>query len=88
MLKNKLGENSPIPKFIHLKIWRRDGVESLTTLEEGEFKVHIGGCISWLHTWHSRNLLFNLINLSIDKIYMPLYYDNAVNLHALMYKML
>ena len=41
MLKNKLGENSPIIKFIHLKIRRRDGVESLTNLEEGEFKVPI-----------------------------------------------
>ena len=46
MFKNKLGEDSPIPKFIHLKIRRRDGVESLTTLEEGEFKVPIDGCIS------------------------------------------
>ena len=24
---------------MYLKIWRRDGVESLTTLEEGEFKA-------------------------------------------------
>ena len=67
MLKNKLGEDSPIPKFIPLKIrrWdhgrtsrfdveimsnlkirRRDGIESLTTLEEGEFKVPIDNCIS------------------------------------------
>ena len=45
MLKNKLGEDLPIPKFIHLKIWRRNGVESLTTLEEGEFRVPIDGCI-------------------------------------------
>ena len=45
MFKNKLGEDSRIPKFIHLKIRRQDGVESLTTLEEGEFKVHIDGCI-------------------------------------------
>ena len=37
MLENKLGEDSPIPKFMHLKIRRRDDVESLTTLEEGEF---------------------------------------------------
>ena len=41
MLKNKLGKNSPIPEFIHLKIRRQNGVESLTTLEEGEFKVLI-----------------------------------------------
>ena len=46
MFKNKLGEDSPIPKFIHLKIRRRGGVESLMTLEEGEFKVPIDGCIS------------------------------------------
>ena len=38
MLKNELGEDSPIPKFIHLKIRHQDGVESLTNLEEGEFK--------------------------------------------------
>ena len=44
MFKNKLGEDSP--KFTHLKIWRQDGVESLTTLELGEFKVPIGGCMS------------------------------------------
>ena len=47
MFKNKLGEDSPIQKFIHLKIRRQDGVESLTTLEEGEFKVPIDGCISY-----------------------------------------
>ena len=46
MFKNKLREDSSIPNFKHLKIRRRDGVESLTTLEEGEFKVPIDGCIS------------------------------------------
>ena len=50
MFKNKIGEDSPIPKFIYLKIRRRDGVESLTTLEEGEFKVPIDGCISYITT--------------------------------------
>ena len=45
MFKNKLGEDSPILKFEHLKIRRRDGVKSLTTFEEGEFKVSIDGCI-------------------------------------------
>ena len=45
MSKNKIGEDSPIPKFIYLKIRRRDGVESLMTLEEGELKVPIDGCI-------------------------------------------
>ena len=46
MSRNKIGENSPIPKFIYLKIRRRDSVKFLTTLEEGEFKVPIDGCIS------------------------------------------
>ena len=32
----------------HPKIRRWDGVESLTTLEEGEFKVPIDGCINML----------------------------------------
>ena len=55
MFKNKLGEDSPIPTFKHLKIRRRDGVESLTILEEGEFKVPIDGCIK--EKVHSRNTL-------------------------------
>ena len=46
MSKNKIGEDSPIPKFIYLKIRRQDGVESLATLEEGDFKVSIDGYIS------------------------------------------
>ena len=46
MSKNEIGQDSPIPKFIYLKIRRRDGVESLAILEEGEFKVPIDGCIS------------------------------------------
>ena len=46
MSKNKIGQDSPIPKFIYLKIRRRYGVESLTILEEGEFKVTIDGCIN------------------------------------------
>ena len=45
MSKNKIGEDSPIPKFLYLKIRSRDGVESLTTLEEGELKVSIDNCI-------------------------------------------
>ena len=53
MFKNKLGEDSPIPKFKHLKIRRRDGVESLTVLEEGEFKVPIDGCIRDPNTYQS-----------------------------------
>ena len=49
--KKKLGEDSPLPKFIHLKIWSQDGVESLMTLEEGEFKLAIDSCINaqYLH---------------------------------------
>ena len=49
MSKNKIGEGSPIPKFIYLKIRRRDGAEYLTTLEEGEFKVPLDGCINFAH---------------------------------------
>ena len=45
MSKNEIGQDSPIPKFIYLKIRRRDGIESLTILEEGEFKVPVDGCI-------------------------------------------
>ena len=51
MSKNTIGEESLIPKFIYLKIRRRDGVESLTTLEEGEFKVPIDGCINNTMFW-------------------------------------
>ena len=46
MFKYKLGEDPQFPNFVHLKIRRPDGVESLTTLEEGEFKVPIEGCIN------------------------------------------
>ena len=47
MSKNKIGEDSPISKFIYLKIRHRDGtVEFLTTLEEDVFKVPINGCIN------------------------------------------
>ena len=49
MFKNKFGEDSPIPKFIHLKIQRRDGIESLMTHEEGEFKVPIDSCINGIN---------------------------------------
>ena len=69
MSKNKIGENSPIPKFIYLKIRLRDGVESLTTLEEGEFKVSIDGCISHLYqvdgieffSWTNEHNVTNMI---------------------------
>ena len=45
MSKNQLDEDSPVPKFIHLMIRRWDGIKSLTTLEEGEFKMPIDTCI-------------------------------------------
>ena len=48
MSKKLLGEDSPFPKFIHLKIRRRNGVASLTFLEEGEFKLAIDGNIKRL----------------------------------------
>ena len=51
----KLGEDSPIPKFIQLKIRRRDGVESLTTLEEGEYNVPIDACIKHVFLAKSQN---------------------------------
>ena len=38
---------------MYLKIRRRDGVESLATLEEGEFKVPIDGCIKGGRMGHS-----------------------------------
>ena len=44
MFENKLGEDSPITKVIHLKI--QEDVESLMTLEKGEIKVPIDACIS------------------------------------------
>ena len=34
---------------MYLKIRRRDGVESLTILVEGEFKVPIDGCINLIY---------------------------------------
>ena len=63
MFKNKLGEDLPIPKFMHLKIRLPDGIESLTTLEEGEFKVPIDGCIKggvfYKSTWFNLLVLEN-----------------------------
>ena len=37
MSKNITDQDSPIPKFMHLKIQRRDSVESSSILKEGEF---------------------------------------------------
>ena len=42
-----MGQDSPTPKNIHLKIRRRLDVESATILEEGGFKVYFDGCIKW-----------------------------------------
>ena len=55
MFKNRLGEDWPILKFIHVKIRRRGGVESLTTLEEGEFKVPIMMAKTAQYLVHSLN---------------------------------
>ena len=56
VLQILLGEDSPCPKIKQVKIHQsrnlytsrfdvKRGVASLTTLEEGEFKVPIDGCI-------------------------------------------
>ena len=58
MSKNKLGQDSPFPNFLHLKIRRRNGVESLTNLEEGEFKFAIDGCINGSHITDTIPLLY------------------------------
>ena len=72
MFKYKIGEDSPIPKFMYLKIRRRDGVESLTTLEEGELKVPIDGCIKGNST-QNRNehvlCVISKLSILILKIY-------------------
>ena len=67
MSKNKIGEDSPIPKFIYLKIKirRRDGVKSLTTLEEGEFKVPIDSCIRGKWIPHSPMQCWNVQMCSV-----------------------
>ena len=44
---------------MHLKIRRRDGVKSLTTLEESEFKVPIDGCINYTRNIKSPFILKN-----------------------------
>ena len=40
---------------MHLKIGHWDGVESLTTLEEGEFKLAIDSCIEHKHVDKQRD---------------------------------
>ena len=45
MSENILGQDSPIPKFVHLKIRRRDGIEFSTTLEECKLNMPIDDCI-------------------------------------------
>ena len=53
MFKNKLGEDSPIPKFIPLKIRRRDHVESqdLTSKWHQIFDYPWGGGVQGKHWW-------------------------------------
>ena len=46
MHRNKLGKDSPIPNFIHLMIRHCDGIEFVTTLEEGEFKMPIDAALT------------------------------------------
>ena len=62
MSKNKLGQDSPFSKFLHLKIRRLNGVESLTTLEEGEFKFAIDGCIRLV--WTMEFFMFTIFEIS------------------------
>ena len=52
MFKNKLGEDLLIQKLMHLKIRSRDGVESFTTLEEGEFKVPLTAALKQHQIWY------------------------------------
>ena len=61
MSKNEMVQDSPIPKFIYLKIRRRDGVESSTILEEEEFKVPIDGCIKAKDHFHDTHKLTLLL---------------------------
>ena len=73
--KNKLGQDSPFPKFLHLKIRRQNGVESLTTLEEGEFKFAIDGCING-SLFHTRNPLASFpFSTKISLIMGPFFHN-------------
>ena len=45
MCRKKLGDDSPTPKWINLKIQGWDGTEPLMTFEEGQFKMLTEGCI-------------------------------------------
>ena len=72
MSKNEIGQDSPIPKFIYLKIRRRDGVESLTILEEGEFKVPIDGCI--------RERCKRERNADLSEGYITIYFERKTEL--------
>ena len=67
MSKNKIGYDSPIPKFIYLKIRRQDGVESLTILEEGEFKVPLTAALKT--SWPTKILMLFLSFLNNYTIY-------------------
>ena len=65
-------------KFIHLKIQSRDGVESLTTLEEGGFKVPIDGCTSVTFLLLAKNS-----NLFIDLPHFYMLLENHLNYHTI-----
>ena len=67
MFKNKLGENSPIPQFIHLNIRHRDGIESLMTLEEGEFKVPIDDCTNCQQKTNSLQQVIHWITIFLHQ---------------------
>ena len=54
MSKNKIGEDSPIPKFVYLKIQRRDGVEI--------FDDPWGGWVQGAHWWLHKGALDNILN--------------------------
>ena len=54
MSKNKIGEDSPIPKFLYLKIQCRDGVEI--------FDDPWGGWVQGAHWWLHKGALDNILN--------------------------
>ena len=84
MSKNEIGQDSPIPKFIYLKIRRQDGVESLTILEEGEFKVPIDGCINSIILQLYIYLLYPGIVLVAINPYeqLPLYTEDVIQAYS------
>ena len=83
MSKNKIGEDSTIPKFVYLKIRRRDGVESLTTLE---FKMTIDGCIKEsFRTCDNMNELLTYIASLLNKRTPDILTSDAFWTHGVQY---